>query len=179
MKKLPIAKTKLLNEEQIQEAVQRLAHEITSTFPEDDLILIGVLNGAFMFLSDLSRAIDRDIAIDFIQVSSYGQNLRSSGNIQIKKDISLPISGKNIIVVEDIIDSGHTMVFLKKYFSLKGAKNIYVCSLLDKEDRREVPLKIDFCGFKIPDLFVVGYGLDAMEQHRCLLYVTQIIEEKE
>ncbi|MCK5848856.1 MAG: hypoxanthine phosphoribosyltransferase [Caldisericia bacterium] len=179
MKKLKLDEEHvLLTKEQIHSGVVRLAQEISNTFPkEDQLLMIGVLNGAFIFLSDLCREIKRDISIDFIQISSYGQKLRSSGNIRIKKDISVPISGRNVIVVEDIIDSGHTMVFLKKYFMLKGAKRVYVCSFLDKLDRREVPLEIDFCGYKIPDNFVVGYGLDAMEQHRCLPFVTKIIEE--
>ena len=181
MKKLKIDESNILvNEEQIRDAVNRIAKEICCRFQSNEqLLMVGVLNGAFIFLSDLCRKIDRDIKIDFIQVSSYGQNLRSSGNIRIKKDISSSVLGRNIIVVEDIIDSGHTMVFLKKYFMLKGAKQVYVCSFLDKTDRREVPLKIDFCGYKIPDYFVVGYGLDAMEQHRCLPFVAKIIEEEE
>jgi len=170
----------IVNEDQIRKTVQRIALEISTTFPaEEQLLMIGVLNGAFIFLSDLCREIKRDISIDFIQISSYGQNLRSSGNIEVKKDISLPIYGRNIIIVEDIIDSGHSMVFLKKYFALKGAKKVYVCTFLDKEDRREVPLNIDFYGYKIPPYFVVGYGLDAMEQHRCLPYIAKIKEEKE
>ncbi|MDD4028148.1 MAG: hypoxanthine phosphoribosyltransferase [Caldisericia bacterium] len=170
----------LLNEDQIQSGVERVALEISNTFPTNEpLLMIGVLNGAFIFLSDLCRRIQRDIAVDFIQISSYGQNLCSSGNITIKKDISLSVFGRSIILVEDIIDSGHSMVFLQQYFALKGAKKIYVCTFLDKKDRREVPLNIDFCGFTIPNHFVVGYGLDAKEQHRCLPYVAIINEEKE
>lgn len=170
----------LIHENQIRTAVDRLANEISTTYPADEqLLLIGVLNGAFVFLSDLCRKIQRDAAIDFIQLSSYGQNLRSSGNIKIKKDICLPVKGRSVVVVEDIIDSGYSMVFLQQYLLLKGAKRIYVCTFLDKKDRREVPLKIDFCGYVIPDYFVVGYGLDAKEQYRCLPYVAKIQEEKE
>jgi hypoxanthine phosphoribosyltransferase len=170
----------LIDENQIKTAIERLANEITTTYPADEqLLMIGVLNGAFVFLSDLCRKIQRDAAIDFIQLSSYGQNLRSSGNIKIKKDICLPIKGRSVVVVEDIIDSGYSMVFLQQYLTLKGAKTIYVCTFLDKKDRREVPLKIDFCGYVIPDYFVVGYGLDAKEQYRCLPYIAKIQEEKE
>jgi hypoxanthine phosphoribosyltransferase len=170
----------LLTEDQIRSGVERVALEISDAFPATEkLLMIGVLNGAFVFLSDLCRKIQRDIAIDFIQISSYGQNLRSSGNITIKKDCSLSVAGRTVIIVEDIIDSGHSMVYVKNYFALKGAKKIYVCTFLDKKDRREVPLKIDFCGYAIPNYFVVGYGLDAKEKYRCLPYIAKINEEKD
>jgi len=163
-------KSTLFTKEEIDEKVKKLATEINS-FYKEKLFLIGILKGAFVFLADLIRYINLNLKIDFIEVSSYASNTESSGNINIVKDIKMDIKGRDVLLVEDIVDSGFTIAYLKEEFKKKEPKSIKVCSLLNKPSRRKVPIDLDFCGFSIPDAFVVGYGMDVNEHFRNLPFI--------
>lgn len=157
----------ILDRQKIAERVTELGRQISHDFRNDQLILIGVLNGAFIFMADLARAIDLPLQIDFIRVASYGMK-SSSGRLAFMKDVELPLDGKNILLVEDIIDTGRTIARLKQHFQAKGAASVRVCALIDKKERREVEVEADYTGFSVPEGFLVGYGLDFAEQHRNL-----------
>ena len=162
----------LITEEEIRDAAKRLAAQIERDYAdEEDIIFVGLLKGSVQFMSDLLKNIDMMCKIDFMCVSSYGKNTRSTGRVNIIKDLSEPIDDKNVIIVEDIIDSGNTLSFIKKYFSAKNAKSIRICTLLNKPSRREVEIDVDYIGFDVPDEFVVGYGLDYQEYYRNLPYI--------
>lgn len=162
----------LISEEDIQKRVKELANEIQEKKKDSSrLILIGVLKGAFVFLSDLVRNMQIPVSIDFIQTTSYGNRTKSSGEVQIIKDIMIPIEQEDVILIEDIIDSGRTIYRLKQFLKTRMPRSLEVCTLLDKPDRRQVPLKMEYSGFTIPDHFVVGYGLDAAELFRELPYI--------
>ena len=162
----------LISEEAIQKRVKELAIEIQYKKQDcSSLIMIGVLKGAFVFLSDLIRHMQIPVSIDFIQTTSYGNRTQSSGEVQIIKDIMIPIEQKEVILIEDIIDSGRTIYRLKQFLKTRMPKSLDVCTLLDKPDRRQVPLAVEYTGFTIPDHFVVGYGLDINEQYRDLPYI--------
>jgi len=162
----------LISKEDIQQRVKELAEEIQLKKKEcSRVILIGVLKGAFVFLSDLIRHIQIPASIDFIQTTSYGNLTLSSGEVQIIKDIMIPIEQQDVILIEDIIDSGRTIFRLKQFLKTRMPKTLEVCSLLDKPDRRQVPLSVEYTGFTIPDHFVVGYGLDVDEHFRELPYI--------
>lgn len=163
-------KSILFTKEEINEKVKELAIEINSFYSEN-LFIIGILKGAFMFLADLIRYLDINLKVDFIEVSSYGANTESSGNINIVKDIKMDVKGRDILMVEDIVDSGFTIAYLKEEFKKREPKSIKVCSLLDKPSRRKVNINLDFCGFSIPDAFVVGYGMDVNEHFRNLPFI--------
>ncbi len=163
-------KSVLFTREEIDEKVKELAKEINS-FYNENLSIIGILKGAFVFLADLIRYLDLNLKIDFIEVSSYGANTESSGNINIVKDIKMDIKDRNVLMVEDIVDSGFTIAYLKEEFRKREPKSIKVCSFLDKPSRRKVPIDLDFCGFTIPDAFVVGYGMDVNEHFRNLPFI--------
>ena len=158
----------LFSKEKISARVAELAKVITSDFAGKDFSVLGVLKGAFVFMADLMRDIDAKVEVDFIRVASYHSGTRSSGNIKITKDIEIDISGRNVLVVEDILDSGFTMNFLKTWLEAKKPCSIKFCVLIDKQERREVPFTADYVGFTIPDGFVVGYGLDCNETFRNL-----------
>ena len=134
-------------------------------------MLISVLRGSFVFMADLCRAIDLPCTLDFMAVSSYGKGTKSSGQVQITKDLSSDITGKNIIVVEDILDSGNTLSYLLKVLEQRSPASIRLCTLLDKPERRVKPVEVHYSGFTIPDAFVVGYGLDYAEHYRNLPYI--------
>ncbi|AIS53265.1 hypoxanthine-guanine phosphoribosyltransferase Hpt [Thermoanaerobacter kivui] len=161
----------LITEEQIKEKVDELGKIITKDYEGKDLVLIGVLKGAIMFMADLSRAIDLPLAIDFMAVSSYGNSTRSSGIVKIIKDLDINIEGKDVLIVEDIIDSGLTLSYLRETLLGRKPKSLKICTILDKPERREADVKVDYCGFKIPDKFVVGYGLDFCEKYRNLPFI--------
>lgn len=163
-------KSVLFTREEIDEKVKELAKEINS-FYNENLSIIGILKGAFVFLADLIRYLDLNLKIDFIEVSSYGANTESSGNINIVKDVKMDIKDRNVLMVEDIVDSGFTIAYLKEEFRKREPKSIKVCSFLDKPSRRKVPIDLDFCGFTIPDAFVVGYGMDVNEHFRNLPFI--------
>ena len=163
----------LFNEEQIKERVRELGVQITKDYAErkDNLVLVAILRGSYVFMADLSRNIDLPLQVDFMCVSSYGSGTSSSGQVQITKDLSDPIEGKDVIIVEDILDSGNTLYYLTEILKARKPNSIKICTLLDKPDRRVKPIVADYCGFPIPDAFVVGYGLDYAEKYRNLPYV--------
>lgn len=152
----------LLSEETIQERVKEIAIEISKEYAGEELVTVGILKGAVVFLSDLIRHIDKDVDVimEFMAVSSYGDSTKTSGIVKIIKDMDTSIKGKNVLIVEDIVDTGLTLSYLIRMMQERQPKNVRVCVLLDKEERRKVPVKVDYKGFDIPDKFVVGYGLD-------------------
>ena len=159
----------LVDEAQLRERIQTLAVEIEQTYKdEDDLLLICVLKGAFVFLADLSRALRRPHHLDFMGVSSYGAGTTSSGAVQIIMDLKQDISGRHVLIVEDIIDSGHTLAYMRRILLARSPASLRICTLLSKPSRREVDVPVEFTGFDIPDEFVVGYGLDFDELYRNL-----------
>jgi len=160
----------LLSASDIANKISELGALITKSYPDEseELVLIGVLKGSFIFLADLCRAIDRPLEVDMIGVSSYGSSITSSGSVLITQDLWRPIKNKHVLLVEDIFETGLTIKFLIENLKERGPKSIKVCALLKKEDKSLVDLPIDFLGFIIPDEFVVGYGLDAKEKLRNL-----------
>ena len=158
----------LVTREEIAEAVKKLGQQITADYQGKNVILIGILKGAVVFFADLIREIDLPVSIDFMAVSSYGAATKSSGVVEVVKDVGRDITGMDVLVVEDIVDSGMTLSYLKKYLSSRGAASIRIVTLLDKPERRRVDLKADYFCFTIPDEFVVGYGLDYAEKYRNL-----------
>ena len=161
----------LFSEEQLKNRVQEIARQITADYQGKEIMLISVLRGSFVFMADLCRAIDLPCTLDFMAVSSYGKGTKSSGQVQITKDLSEDITDRHIIVVEDILDSGNTLSYLLKILENRHPASIRLCTLLDKPDRRVKPVQVHYSGFTIPDAFVVGYGLDYDEKYRNLPYV--------
>ncbi len=158
----------LIRRAAIQKRVREVAHEITKDFKGERIHLIGVLKGACIFLSDLVREINLETSIDFIAVSSYGKNKESSGQVRLVKDLDSSIEGLNVIVVEDILDTGITLTYLLRVLAQRKPKSLRIAALLDKPSRRIKEVKADYIGFKIPNDFVVGYGLDYAERYRNL-----------
>ena len=161
----------LITRARLKKRVKELARKISRDYKGKKLVLVGILKGAFVFMSDLLREISIPVELDFIQVSSYGASKTSSGVIKIKKDIDLPIVGKHVLLVEDIVDFGYTMDYLLKFLKVKKPKSIRVCALLDKPARREVNVPIAYKGFEAPNKFILGYGLDLAEKYRNLPYI--------
>ena len=161
----------LLSEEEIKTRVAKLGEEIYDAFRDKNPMFVGVLNGCFIFMADLVRAAQLKSELEFIGVSSYNNGTKSSGVVQITRDLQRDISGRDIIVVEDILDSGNTLAFLKDYFMTKGAASITIVTLLDKPSRRTKAITADLAGFVVPDEFVVGYGLDYCQQYRNVPYI--------
>jgi hypoxanthine phosphoribosyltransferase len=158
----------LIPAEKIQARIKELGAQIAADYPEGNLCLLGILKGAFVFLSDLARAIDLPVRIDFIGTSSYGKGTTSSGEVKLTKDLDTTIEGADVLVVEDIVDSGVTLSYLIHVLEQRRPRSIRIVALLDKPDRRRTPVKVDYVGFQIPDEFVVGYGLDYAEIYRNL-----------
>lgn len=161
----------LIPEEQIRARIKELGAEITRDYAGRNPLLIGVLKGACFFLSDLMRAIDTRVGIEFMAISSYGSSTRTSGEVRIMKDLDVPIEGRDILVVEDIVDTGLTLSYLLSNLESRGAASVKLAALLDKFERRQKEVKIDYLGFQIPDEFVVGYGLDFAERYRNLPFI--------
>lgn len=161
----------LLSQEQIQRRIKELGAEITRDYAGRNPLLVGVLKGACFFLSDLLRSIDTRLSIEFMAISSYGSSTRTSGEVRIMKDLDVPIEGRDILVVEDIVDTGLTLSYLLANLKSRGAASVKLAALLDKYERRERDVEIDYLGFKIPDHFVVGYGLDFAERYRNLPFI--------
>lgn len=164
----------LIPKAKIQRRIAALARKISKDYKGKDLVLIGVLKGAFVFLAELVGSLSIPVSIDFIQVASYGASTFSSGVIKIKKDIDLPIVGKEVLIVEDIIDYGYTLDYLLRFIAHKKPKSVRICALLDKPSRRKVKVPIAYKGFTVPDKFIVGFGLDLNEKYRNLPYVGSI-----
>lgn len=161
----------LYTEEELRRRVQELGAQIAKDYAGKDLVLASVLRGSYIFMADLTRAIDLPMTVDFMVVSSYGSGTTSSGQVEIKKDLSDPIEGKDLIIVEDILDSGNTLYYLMELLKIRRPASIKICTLMDKPERRAKPIIADYIGFTIPDAFVVGYGLDYDEKYRNLPYV--------
>lgn len=161
----------MLPEEEIDKRIRELGKEISLEFAGESVYLAGVLRGAAFFTCELAKRITVPVTIDFISVSSYGSGTASSGEVIIKQDVEIPVEGRNVIICEDIIDSGNTLHSLLRLFRERKAKAVKLCALLDKPDRREVDVKVDYTGFTIPDEFVVGYGLDYDQKYRNLPYI--------
>ena len=165
----------LISREQIASIVKCLADQISKDYGQRDLVVVCILKGAFMFLSDLVRHLRIPVQIDFARLASYGAGTKSSGLIEITKDIETSIEGKDVLIVEDIIDSGRTVRFLKERLALSKPRSVRVCALLDKKARREVEVEADYIGKEVDDVFIVGYGIDFNEAYRNLpeiYYVT-------
>jgi hypoxanthine phosphoribosyltransferase len=155
-------------EDVLQDRVRELGKEITADYADRAPLLVGVLKGAFMFMSDLSRAIERPVEFDFMAVSSYGSATRTSGVVRILKDLDLDLTERDVLVVEDIVDSGLTLAYLRRNLAARGPRSLEVCALLVKEGLQKADLDLRYVGFNIPPAFVVGYGLDVDERYRNL-----------
>ena len=161
----------LFTQEQLERRVEELAREIERDYAGREILLVSVLRGSFIFMADLVRKISLPCLVDFMSVSSYGKGTSSTGQVQITKDLSEDIAGRDILVVEDILDSGNTLSYLLKILENRRPASIRLCTLLDKPERRVKPVTVDYTGFAIPDAFVVGYGLDYAEKYRNLPYI--------
>jgi len=162
----------MLSADAIQARIRELAREITSQSPADqDLHLICILKGAFLFLGDLIRAMDRHVTIDFMAVSSYAKGTTSSGEVRMIKDLDSGLQGRNVIIVEDIVDTGLTLAYLQEILHARGPRTLRTACLLSKPSRRKIDVKVEFVGFTIEDRFVVGYGLDYGERYWNLPYI--------
>jgi hypoxanthine phosphoribosyltransferase len=171
----------LLSQEQIASIVQGLANQISKDYTGKELVLVCILKGAFMFLSDLIRHLRVPVQVDFVRLASYGSEMKTSGKIEITKDVEIPIEKKDVLIIEDIIDSGRTLQFLKDRLALLNPLSIKVCALLDKKACREVDMEADYLGTEVDDIFIVGYGIDFNENYRHLpeiYYVTPIDHPK-
>ena len=170
-------KTVLLSEEQLKARISELGAEISRDYAGEEPIFVGVLKGCFMFMADLLRSVDLFCTMDFMAVSSYGDGTSSTGGVKINKDLSRDIEGKHVIIVEDILDSGMTLSYLKHYLSVRNPASVRIVTLLDKPSRRNADIVADYKGFEVPDAFVVGYGLDYAERYRNLPYIGILKEE--
>ncbi|MCG0275787.1 MAG: hypoxanthine phosphoribosyltransferase [Thermosediminibacteraceae bacterium] len=168
----------LITEEEIKNKLKELGEKITQDYKDkENVLVVGVLKGAVLFIADLIRHINLPVQVDFMAVSSYGASTESSGVVRILKDLDENVEGKNILIVEDIIDSGLTLSYLYNMLKSRKPASIKICTLLDKPSRRKVKIKVDYTGFEIPDLFVVGYGLDYKEKYRNLPFIGILKEE--
>lgn len=161
----------LYTQEELSRRVKELGEQITADYAGRQPMLISVLRGSYIFMADLTRAINLDVTVDFMAVSSYGAGTVSSGQVEIKKDLSDSIEGRDLIIVEDILDSGNTLYYLMDVLRARRPASIRICALMDKPERRTKPITADYAGFTIPDAFIVGYGLDYAERYRNLPYV--------
>ena len=161
----------LLSEEEIRAKCKEMGARISQEYNGKNLMLVTVLKGAVVFLADLMRAIEVPAEIDFMVVSSYGSGVKSSGVVKIVKDLDVPLAGKDLLIVEDILDSGLTLSYIKELLASRGPASIKIATLLDKPSRRKVDLVADYIGFSVPDEFVIGYGLDYDEKYRNLPYI--------
>lgn len=161
----------LISEEDVTKRINEIAAQISKDYEGEEILLVCILKGSVFFTTALASRITVPVTLDFMSVSSYGNETVSSGRIKILKDLDDSIQGKNIIVVEDIIDSGRTLSHLMSFLSVRGPKSLKLCALLDKPSRREIPVEVEYVGMQIPDLFVVGYGLDYAQKYRNLPYI--------
>jgi hypoxanthine phosphoribosyltransferase len=164
----------LISEEELRARVAEIGREIARDYANDNPVLVGVLKGALVFMADLVRATPIDVTLDFMALSSYGGETRSSGVVKLAADMSMPIEDRHVVVVEDIIDTGRTVSYLKRNLETRHPRSVRLCALLDKIERREVDVDIDYLGFTIPNLFVVGYGLDYNGLYRNLPYIAML-----
>ena len=167
----------MISEAEIKSRVAELGKQISDHYRDSgsEMVLVGLLRGSFMFMADLCRAIDVPHEVDFMTASSYGNGTSSTRDVKILKDLDEDIRGKDVLIVEDIIDSGNTLSKVRELFSLRGPKSLAICTLLDKPSRREVDVPVEYVGFAIPDEFVVGYGIDYAQRYRHLPYVGKVV----
>jgi hypoxanthine phosphoribosyltransferase len=173
----------LISSEQIQARIRELGEQISNDFPKGDLHFICILKGACFFMTDLARAMKRDVSLDFMGISTYGKGKSSSGEVKVTKDLDISLEGAAVVIVEDIVDSGVTLNYLLHVLEQRKPASIRIAALLDKPERRLRPVHVSYVGFQIPDKFVVGYGLDYAERYRnldsvCVLDDTQIAEKR-
>ncbi|SFA89413.1 MULTISPECIES: hypoxanthine phosphoribosyltransferase [unclassified Bacillus (in: firmicutes)] len=169
-------KDTMISETEISKRVKELAKEIEKDFNNEPIVLVIVLKGSFVFAADLIRELKGDVKVDFISISSYSDQTETTGKVKLLKDLDANITDKNVVVIEDIIDSGLTLHFLRDHLQLHKPKNIKICTLLDKPERRKVDMKVDYVGFVIPDEFIVGYGIDFAQRYRNLPYIATVEE---
>lgn len=161
----------LITAEEIDGIVTRLAAEISADYKDEEIIVVSILKGSLIFTSDLIRKMSCPVILDMMQASSYGSGTQSSGNVHIKQDVASDVYGKNVLIVEDIIDSGNTLSKIKDFFISRKAKTVKICTMLDKPSRRVVDINVDYVGTQVPDEFIIGYGLDYNERYRELPYI--------
>ena len=164
----------MISEKEIADKVKAIAKQIEKDYEGEELLVVGILKGASVFVSDLIRNINLDVNIDFMSVSRYGNGTESSGTVRILKDLDVDIANKNVLIVEDIIDSGLTLSNLVKELGIRNPKSLKLCTLLDKPERRTVNIPVDYVGFVIEDKFIVGYGIDWAEKYRNLPYIGSV-----
>lgn len=168
----------IIDEKSIREKVKEIAQRIEEDYRGQEVVFVGVLKGAFIFLADLIRNIrEVEVLVDFVKVSSYGTSTETSGIVRLDFDTTMSLEGKHVIIVEDILDTGLTLKYLKELLSKKNPKSLRVAVLLDKFERRKVDIEADYVGFKVPDKFLVGYGLDYAEKYRNIPYVVELKEQ--
>ncbi|MBO4881293.1 MAG: hypoxanthine phosphoribosyltransferase [Firmicutes bacterium] len=167
----------LISREQLADKVAELGAQISEDYQGESLFLIGILKGSVPFMADLMRAISLDVEMDFMSVSSYGSGTKTSGVVRILKDLDSDIAGKNVLIVEDIIDSGLTLAYLKEYLAKRNPKSIKIVTMLSKPARRKADIEADYTGFVVDDKFIVGYGLDIDQKYRNLPYISWIKED--
>lgn len=167
----------MISEAEIKSRVAELGKQISDHYRDSgsEMVLVGLLRGSFMFMADLCRTIEVSHEVDFMTASSYGNGTSSSRDVKILKDLDEDIRGKDVLIVEDIIDSGNTLSKVREIFRLRGPKSLAICTLLDKPSRREVDVPVEYVGFAIPDEFVVGYGIDYAQRYRHLPYVGKVV----
>jgi hypoxanthine phosphoribosyltransferase len=171
----------LFSREEIASIVKGLADRISNDYAQRELVLVCILKGAFMFLADLARDLSIPVQVDFVRLASYGAGMKSCGSIEMTKDIEISIEGKDVLIIEDIIDSGRTLQCLKDRLSLLNPRSVKICALLDKKARREVAIEVDYLGRDVDNVFIVGYGIDFNETYRHLpeiYYVTPVDPQK-
>lgn len=167
----------LISSDRLQERIAELGGQISRDYAGQDLLLLAVLKGSILFLADLMRQITTPHSVDFMATSSYGEELQSSGAVRILKDLDRPIEGRNVLIVEDIIDTGRTLDYLTRILIARQPRSLQICTLLNKPSRREVDVKVDYIGFDIPNKFVLGYGLDFMQLYRNLPFIAVLAPE--
>jgi len=166
----------LISEEEIAKRVKELGLQISKDYQGKPVVFVGIFKGAFIFLADLVREVQLEhLEVDFVRLASYGQSDTSSGKVQITKDLEISLKDKHVIVVEDIIDTGLTLQYLEEYLKIHEPISVKICCLIDKAERRKVPIQIDYCGFKVSRGFLVGYGLDYAEKYRHLKGIYEIV----
>lgn len=169
----------MISEQEVSQRVKELGQQITEHYKESDgLVMVGLLRGSFVFMADLARAIEGPMTVDFMTASSYGNSMESTRDVRILKDLDDDIKGKDILLVEDIIDTGNTLSKVCEILSIREPNSITICTLLDKPSRREVDVKVDWIGFSIPDEFVVGVGIDYAQKYRNLPYIGKVVPQE-
>lgn len=169
--------TVMITEEQIIEKACEIGKQIEEDFAGREIVMVGILRGAVLWMADIMKHVNLDMTIDFMAVSSYGAATKSSGIVKINKDLDTDIEGRPVIIVEDIVDSGVTLNYLMGYFESRGAETIKICALMDKPEGRRVDIDVDYVGFEVDDRFIVGYGLDYDQKYRNLPYITWLKSE--